>query len=111
MDHAHDALMLALLAITQNYGDLMKSNYTTKTNYLLRVKPNGYIQWEYNGYTDTDSVPLQLNTWHHIVVTNDYNVTAKLYIDGKLIGTANPLDATTTFGSNSLTKYIAETIK
>jgi hypothetical protein len=33
--------------------------------------------------------------WHHIVITNDYNVTAKLYIDGKLIGTANPLDATT----------------
>jgi replicative DNA helicase len=31
MDHAHDALMLALLAITQNYGDLMRSNYTTKT--------------------------------------------------------------------------------
>jgi len=31
MDHAHDALMLALLAITQNYGDLMKSNYATKT--------------------------------------------------------------------------------
>jgi hypothetical protein len=37
--------------------------------------------------------------WHHIVITNDYNVTAKLYIDGKLIGTANPLDATTT-GAN-----------
>jgi hypothetical protein len=33
--------------------------------------------------------------WHHIVVTNDYNVTAKLYIDGKLIGTANSLNATT----------------
>ena len=31
MDHAHDALMLALLAITQNYGELMRSNYTTKT--------------------------------------------------------------------------------
>ena len=46
-----------------------KSNYTTRTNYLLRVKPNGYIQWEYDGYTDTDSVPLELNTWHHIVVT------------------------------------------
>jgi len=30
-DHAHDALMLALLAITQNYGELMRSNYTTKT--------------------------------------------------------------------------------
>lgn len=31
MDHAHDALMLALLAVTQNYGDLMKSNYASKT--------------------------------------------------------------------------------
>lgn len=31
MDHAHDALMLALLAITQNYGDLMKTSFTTKT--------------------------------------------------------------------------------
>ena len=31
MDHAHDALMLALLAITQNYGELMRSNYTTRT--------------------------------------------------------------------------------
>jgi replicative DNA helicase len=31
MDHAHDALMLALLAITQNYGELMRTNYTTKT--------------------------------------------------------------------------------
>ena len=31
MDHAHDALMLGLLAITQNYGDLMKVSYTTKT--------------------------------------------------------------------------------
>lgn len=31
MDHAHDALMLALLAITQNYGEFFKINYTTKT--------------------------------------------------------------------------------
>jgi len=32
MDHAHDALMLALLAISDNYGDLNKVNYTTNTN-------------------------------------------------------------------------------
>lgn len=31
MDHAHDALMLALLAITQNYGELSKVNYATNT--------------------------------------------------------------------------------
>jgi len=44
MDHAHDALMLALLAITQNYGELMKSNYTTKTqtfsNTFFMPKPS-----------------------------------------------------------------------
>ncbi len=63
-----------------------KSNYTTKTNYLLRVKPNGYIQWEYNGYTDTDSVPLQLNVWHHIVVTaSSPGQVKRVYIDNRLI--------------------------
>jgi len=31
MDHAHDALMLALLAITQNYGEFSKANYATNT--------------------------------------------------------------------------------
>jgi replicative DNA helicase len=30
VDHAHDALMLALLAITQNYGDLHQSHYAVK---------------------------------------------------------------------------------
>jgi hypothetical protein len=63
-----------------------KSNYSTKTNYLLRVKPNGYIQWEYNGYTDTDSVPLQLNTWHHIVVTaSGPGQIKRIYIDNQLV--------------------------
>ncbi len=63
-----------------------KSNYTTNTNYLLRVKSGGYIQWEYNGYTDTDSVPLQLNTWHHIVVTaSGPGQIKKVYIDNQLV--------------------------
>ena len=31
MDHAHDALMLALLAITQNYGEFSQCNYATRT--------------------------------------------------------------------------------
>lgn len=63
-----------------------KSNYTTMTNYLLRVKPDGYIQWEYNGYTDTDSKPVQLNTWHHIVVTGSApGQIKKVYINNQLI--------------------------
>lgn len=32
MDHAHDALMLAILAIEQNYGDLNKVSFTSITN-------------------------------------------------------------------------------
>jgi replicative DNA helicase len=32
MDHAHDALMLALLAITQNYGEFSKANFATNTH-------------------------------------------------------------------------------
>ena len=63
-----------------------KSNYTTRTNYLLRVKPDGYIQWEYDGYTDTDSAPLQLDTWHHIVVTaTGPGLIKRVYIDNQLI--------------------------
>jgi replicative DNA helicase len=31
VDHAHDALMLALLAITQNYGSLHKMSFATKS--------------------------------------------------------------------------------
>lgn len=31
VDHAHDALILALLAITQNYGELNKISYAVKT--------------------------------------------------------------------------------
>jgi len=31
VDHAHDALMLALLAITENYNDLHKAKFATRT--------------------------------------------------------------------------------
>ena len=63
-----------------------KSNYATKTNYLLRIKPSGYIQWEYNGYTDTDSIPLQINTWSHIVVTaSGPGQVKRVYINNQLV--------------------------
>ena len=34
VDHAHDALILALLAITQNYGEFSKSNFATNTEFF-----------------------------------------------------------------------------
>lgn len=81
-----------------------KSNYTNKTNYLLRIKPNGYIQWEYNGYTDTDSVPLQLNTWHHIVVTaSGPGQIKRVYIDKILIKETTSSSGPFGFISNPLT--------
>jgi hypothetical protein len=64
---------------------LGKSNYTSTTNYLLRVKSDGYIQWEYAGYTETGSSPLQLSTWHHLVVTaTGPGLVKKIYIDNVL---------------------------
>ncbi len=67
---------------------LGKSNYSSTTNYLIRVKPGGYIQWEYDGYTNTDTNPLQVSTWHHLVVTaNDPGKIKKVYLDNKLIKT------------------------
>lgn len=46
VDHAHDALILALLAITQNYGEFSKGNYVSKTEsfsnefFLTKVTTN-----------------------------------------------------------------------
>lgn len=44
-DHAHDALILACLAFTQNYGDLMKMKYATKARSfsgdILNPSPDG----------------------------------------------------------------------
>ena len=43
VDHAHDALMLSLLAVTQNYGEFAKTNYADKTqsfsNEFFMTKP------------------------------------------------------------------------
>lgn len=63
-----------------------KSNYVSQTNYLLRVKSSGYLQWEYNGYTENDSVALQVNSWHHIVVTaSGPGQIKKIYINNQLV--------------------------
>jgi len=57
MDHAHDAVMLALLSVTQNYGDLMKSNYASKTqsfsNAFFMPKQNNEDEKVESKYTTT----------------------------------------------------------
>ena len=81
-----------------------KSDYSSKTNYLLRVKDGGTLQWEYKGYTETDSDPLQLSTWHHVVVTaTGPGLIKKVYIDNELI--AQTLSSTGPSGlvTNALT--------
>ena len=67
---------------------LGKSNYSTETNYLIRQKPNGYIQWEYQGYTENTVNPMVANTWHHIVVTAaGPTLEKKIYLDNQLVAT------------------------
>lgn len=62
---------------------LGKSNYMSSTNYLIRVKPSGYIQWEYGNYTDSKTSPLTEAAWHHVVVTaSGPSANKKIYING-----------------------------
>lgn len=57
VDHAHDALMLALLAITENYSDLHKSRYATtsesfsNTFFMPKVKDDNDKDFQSNPTT------------------------------------------------------------
>jgi replicative DNA helicase len=53
MDHAHDALMLALLAITQNYGEFSGGNYATNTESFS----NDFYMPKVNTVADEDKEP------------------------------------------------------
>lgn len=63
---------------------LGKSNYSNKTNYLLRIKPNGYLQFEYKTFANTSDNPLHLNQWNHIVVTASSTDVKKVYVNNVL---------------------------
>lgn len=75
------------------------NNYGSGPNLYFEC---GYINWNTGDSCDNafSNSYYPDSNWHHIVVTNDYNVNAKLFIDGVNIGTANSKDSTTTFGSN-----------
>lgn len=53
MDHAHDALMLALLSITQNYGEFSKGNYAMNTESFS----NDFYMPKANTVKDEDDAP------------------------------------------------------
>ncbi len=65
---------------------LGKSNYSSNTNYVFRITPNGCILWEYASSLNTISDPLTANNWYHIVLTSDStNGLKQIFINGELI--------------------------
>uniref|UniRef100_UPI00321796AE LamG-like jellyroll fold domain-containing protein n=1 Tax=uncultured Draconibacterium sp. TaxID=1573823 RepID=UPI00321796AE len=85
-------------AVLQNAMIFGKSNYTTATNYLLRIQSDGNLQWEYNGYLNTTTRPLEADRWYNIVVTaNNPGGHRQIYINGQLI--AESTSSSGPFGS------------
>jgi hypothetical protein len=68
----------------QNALILGKSNYADKTNYLLRTKTNGFIQFEYKDFANSNSELLVPNDWNHIAVVSNANNQKQVYINGVL---------------------------
>ncbi|MCG8581281.1 MAG: T9SS type A sorting domain-containing protein [Bacteroidales bacterium] len=74
---------------------LGKSNYYSTTNYLLRLKPDGFMQWEYQTYAENNSQQVLPGNWYHVVVTADAPGSAqKVYINNQLTSATNPGGAT-----------------
>jgi hypothetical protein len=75
-------------------GDRMifgKSNYVSATNFLLRVRPGGYLQWEYLDYTESIERPLLAGVWHHVAVTAVGPGSGKrIFVDGVEVATTTP---------------------
>ncbi|HRQ66524.1 MAG TPA: LamG domain-containing protein [Xanthomonadaceae bacterium] len=100
----HDALLDMAAGITvslhfrpddiQSSGDRMifgKSNYVSATNFLLRVRPGGFLQWEYQTYTESVELPLLAGQWHHVAVTAESPGGGKrIHVDGVEVATSTP---------------------
>ena len=88
--------------LQQNAMILGKSNYSNATNYLLRTKSTGYIQFEYIDFANSNSLPLIVNDWNHIAVVSNTDNSKMVYINGVL---ATHTGASSPFGlvNNALT--------
>ncbi|MCU4175237.1 LamG-like jellyroll fold domain-containing protein [Carboxylicivirga sp. N1Y90] len=74
---------------------LGKSNYTSTTNYLLRLKSDASLQWEYQTYAQNDDLSIAIDNWYHIVVTADAPASGqKIYINNQLASISNPSGGT-----------------
>lgn len=95
--HIEDGITVSLwikpdsLPVGGNRMVFGKSNYTTATNFLLRLRPGGFLQWEYLTYTESIDLPLLAGTWHHVAVTaNGPGSEKKIYVDGVDVQTSTP---------------------
>ena len=70
--------------IQQDAMILGKSNYTSATNYLLRTKSSGFIQFEYKDFANSNSIPLLAGTWNHIAAVSQDDNSKQIYINGVL---------------------------
>lgn len=86
----------------QNAMILGKSNYVSNTNYLLRTKSTGFLQFEYKDFANSNSLPLTPSVWNHIAVVSNTDNSKSLYINGVL---ATHTTAISPYGlvSNALT--------
>ncbi len=85
-------------SVLQNAMIFGKSNYTSATNYLLRIQSDGNLQWEYNGFLNTTTKPLEADKWYHIAVTaNNPGEHRKVFVNGQLV--AETTSSSGPFGS------------
>ena len=70
--------------LQQNAMILGKSNYVTATNYLLRTKSTGFLQFEYKNYANSNNLPLTVNEWNHIAVVSLSDDSQQIYVNGSL---------------------------
>jgi hypothetical protein len=75
-----------------------KSDYSSRTDYVLRVLAGGDLQWEYKYYHETTTHPITAGQWHHVVVTAQSPTGAKqIFVDGAAVS----FNQTTTSGEVS----------
>jgi len=60
-----------------------KSNYYTKTNYILRLRGDGRLQFEYKINSYASIAPIILDKWNHLGVVYNYEGVAKIFINGE----------------------------
>ncbi|MGZ0017825.1 LamG-like jellyroll fold domain-containing protein [Yeosuana sp. AK3] len=86
----------------QNAMILGKSNYVSNTNYLLRTKSTGLLEFEYKEFANSNSLLLTAGVWNHIAVVSNTDNSKNLYINGVL---ASHTTATSPYGlvTNALT--------